>query len=227
EQYRERGVYHDFGFLNGPLLVDASDGAGGTRRLVVGPSKDGTIYAVDPTSGALVWSYSLVPMGSFAGFGLFNAATAWANDTLYAWLFQPIAPPWPATNDHLYAFAGQDGTPRWSAQIGPSWSPVAGANGLVFVGTREASEYYVHDAATGARLKTLPMQTSVLSGASVVDGVVYVGDGGGGVAPGRPCPGGGGGRSRGWAPEQNSSTDHSRAVRTAGAHRVTQSTCGT
>jgi polyvinyl alcohol dehydrogenase (cytochrome) len=186
EQYRERGVYHDFGFLNGPLLVDASDGAGGTRRLVVGPSKDGTIYAVDPTSGALVWSYSLVPMGSFAGFGLFNAATAWANDTLYASLFQTIVPPWPATNDHLYAFAGQDGTPRWSAQIGPSWSPVAVANGLVFVGTREASEYYVHDAATGARLKTLPMQTSVLSGASVVDGVVYVGYGGGVVALGLP-----------------------------------------
>ena len=42
--------YHDFGFLNGPLLVDASDGAGGTRRLVVGPSKDGTIYAVDPAT---------------------------------------------------------------------------------------------------------------------------------------------------------------------------------
>jgi hypothetical protein len=44
----------------------------------------------------------------------------------------------------------------------------------------------VHDAATGARLKTLPMQTSVLSGASVVDGVVYVGYGGGVVALGLP-----------------------------------------
>jgi outer membrane protein assembly factor BamB len=185
EQYHG-GFYHDFGFLNGPLLVDASDGAGGTRRLVVGPSKDGTIYAVDPTSGALVWSYSLVPMGRFAGFGLFNAATAWANDTLYASLYQTIIPPWPATNDHLYAFAGADGTPRWSAQIGPSWSPVAIANGLVFVGTNGASEYYVYDAATGARLKTVPVPAPVWSGASVVDGVVYVGYGGGVIALGLP-----------------------------------------
>jgi polyvinyl alcohol dehydrogenase (cytochrome) len=186
EQFKPSGVYHDFGFLNGPLLVDASDGAGGTRRLVVGPSKDGTIYAVDPTSGALVWSYSLVPMGSFAGFGLFNAATAWANDTLYASLYQTIVPPWPVGNDHLYAFAGADGTPRWSAQIGPSWSPVALANGLVFVGANDIDEYYVYDAANGARLNTIPVPAPVLSGASVVDGVVYVGNGAGVIALGLP-----------------------------------------
>ncbi len=189
EQFRESGVYHDFGFLNGPLLVDAPDGAGGTRRLVLGTSKDGTIYAVDPTSGALVWSYSLVPTGTFAGFGLFNAAPAWANDTLYASLYQTINPRWPDSNDHLYAFSGVDGTPRWSAQIGPSWCPVAIANGLVFVGTNDVtdeetdtSEYYVYDAATGARLKTLPTPAVVYSGASVVDGVVYVGYGGGVLA---------------------------------------------
>ena len=186
EQYKERGAYHDFGFLNGPLLVDASDGAGGTRRLVVGPSKDGTIYAVDPTTGTLVWSYSLVPNGSFAGFGLFNAAAAWANDTLYASLYQTIVPAWPATNDHLYAFSGVDGTPRWSAQIGPSWTPVALANGLLFVGTIGVKEYYVYDAATGARLKTIPMPAAVLSGASVVDGVIYVGFTGGVAALGLP-----------------------------------------
>jgi hypothetical protein len=91
EQYHDSTpFYHDFGFLNGPLLVDASDGRGGTRRLVVGPSKDGTVYAVDPVTGALVWSESLVTNGSFAGFGLFNAAAAWANDTLYTSLYETI-----------------------------------------------------------------------------------------------------------------------------------------
>jgi outer membrane protein assembly factor BamB len=147
-----------------------------------------------------VWSYSLVPNGSFAGFGLFNAATAWANDTLYASLYETIVPPWPSTNDHLYAFAGADGTPRWSAQIGRSWSPVAVANGLIFVGANSVNEYYVYDAATGARLKTLPTPGPVLSGGSVVDGVVYVGFSGGVISFGL-----GGGRSRNWAPEQVSS----------------------
>src|SRR4029450_13123715 len=131
---------HTRRFLTGPLLVDASNGSGGTRRLVVGPSKDGTVYAVDPVTGALVWSESLVTNGSFAGFGLFNAAAAWANDTLYASLYETIVPSWPDSNDHLYAFAGLDGTPRWSAQIGISWSSVAFANGLLFVGPTQSPD---------------------------------------------------------------------------------------
>jgi polyvinyl alcohol dehydrogenase (cytochrome) len=188
EQYHDaRPFYHDFGFLNGPLLIDAEDGLGGTRKLVLGPSKDGTMYAVDPATGALVWSYSLVPTGgSFAGFGLFNSAAAWTGHTIYASLYQTIAPTWPTSNDHLYAFSDRDGTPIWSAQIGPSWSSVAVANGLVFVGTNAANEYYVYDAATGTRLKTVQMPGAVQSGASVVDGVVYVGYGGGMAALATP-----------------------------------------
>lgn len=194
EQFKEgaRAFYQDFGFLNGPLLVDASDGAGGTRPLVVGPSKDGTVYALDPVSGTPVWTRTLVPNPVFAGFGLFNAAAAWANDTLYTSLYETIIPDWPESNDHLYAFAGLDGAPRWSAQIGPAWSPVAIAGGLLFVGTNSttgssgASEFYVHDAATGVRLKTIPTPKAVWSGASVADGRVYVGYGGGVLALGLP-----------------------------------------
>jgi outer membrane protein assembly factor BamB len=188
EQYHDATpFYHDFGFLNGPILVDAADGQGGTRTLVLGASKDGTMYAVDPATGSLVWSYSLVPEGGrFAGFGLFNSAVAWTGHTIFASLYQTIAPNWPTSNDHLYAFSDLDGTPLWSAQIGPSWSSAAVANGLVFVGTNAANEYYVYDAATGARLKTVPMAGVVQSGASIVDGVVYVGYSGGIVALGPP-----------------------------------------
>ena len=49
-----------------------------------------------------------------------------------------------------------------------------------------ANEYYVYDAASGARLKTVPMAGAVQSGASIVDGVVYVGYSGGMVALGLP-----------------------------------------
>jgi outer membrane protein assembly factor BamB len=192
EQYKPRGVYHDFGFLNGPLLVDAPDGAGGTRRLVVGPSKDGTIYAVDPSSGALVWTQSLVTNPAFAGFGLFNASAAWTNGTLYTSLYQTIVPGWPESNDHLYAFHGVDGTPRWSAQIGPSWSAPAVTDQLLFVATNNAdpntgaSEFYVYDTESGARLTTLPLSGASYSGASIVDGRVYMGYFGGVVAFGLP-----------------------------------------
>jgi outer membrane protein assembly factor BamB len=169
-----------------PKEVRCFDGDAGLT-LVLGASKDGTMYAVDPATGSLVWSYSLVPEGGqFAGFGLFNSAVAWTGHTIFASLYETIAPDWPASNDHLYAFSDLDGTPLWSAQIGPSWSSAAVANGLVFVGTNSANEYYVYDAATGARLKTVPMAGAVQSGVSIVDGVVYVGYSGGIVALGLP-----------------------------------------
>ena len=54
----------------------------------------------------------------------------------------------------------------------------------MFVGTNVANEYYVYDAATGSRLKTVQMAGAVQSGASIVDGVVYVGYSSGMVALG-------------------------------------------
>jgi polyvinyl alcohol dehydrogenase (cytochrome) len=176
EQFSDGPPYNDFGFLNGPLLVDAPDGAGGRRRLLLGPSKDGSVYAVDPATGASVWTRSLVPDPDFGGFGIFNGAPAWANDTLYATVDgATFRPRWPAGADHLFAFSGIDGATRWSANIGASWSPVAVANGLVFAGANDIDEYYVYDAASGARLNTIRMPGVIASGASIVDGVVYVG----------------------------------------------------
>jgi outer membrane protein assembly factor BamB len=36
---KQKPIYHDFGFLNGPVLIDTPDGEGGTRTLVVSGSK--------------------------------------------------------------------------------------------------------------------------------------------------------------------------------------------
>ena len=49
------------------------------------------------------------------------------------------------------------------------------AGGLVFAGNQVDTNFYVYDAATGTRLNTLTMPDNVTSGASVVDGTVYVG----------------------------------------------------
>ena len=131
--------YHDFGFLNGPILVDADDGAGGRRPLVVSGSKDGTLYALDPDDGSIVWKNVVVPTPvtpGFAGFGLFNGAVGFADQKFYAGLYRMILiPPVSPLPPHLMAFSAVDGGSVWEDEIGDSWGSVALANGVLYVGT--------------------------------------------------------------------------------------------
>lgn len=176
EQFADGPPYHDWGFLNGPMLIDGDDGAGGTRPLIVGGGKEGTLYAFNPT-GALVWSRDLIsPLPDFGAYGLFNGAIGWADNRIHAALNSP-GPSWPAANDHMFAFSDLDGSTLWSKQIGESWAHIAIANGLVFAGDNGDSNFYVYDAANGTRLNTLTLPNSSSSGASIVNGVVYVGYG--------------------------------------------------
>ena len=174
-----KAFYHDFGFLNGPLLVDADDGIGGTRPLVVSGSKDGSLYALDPANGDVVWQRAVLPTPvtpAFAGFGLFDGAVAFADDRFHAALYQfiPVTMPEP---EHRQAFSAVDGSTLWSDDIGAGWGSVSLGGGLSFAGTLAAPVVYVHDAATGARLATLDIPAVTSSGASIVDGTVYVGYG--------------------------------------------------
>ncbi len=174
-----KGVYHDFGFINGPLLVDAPDGQGGTQALVASGSKDGSLYALDPSTGGLVWQTVVQPepiTPAFAGFGLFNGAVGYADGRFHAALFQ-TAPPAAPEPDHLMAFSGVDGVEVWSTEIGPSWGHVGLAAGVVWAGTQATPDLLGHDAATGALVATLPMPAKVTSGPSIVDGVLYTGYG--------------------------------------------------
>jgi polyvinyl alcohol dehydrogenase (cytochrome) len=179
------GPYHDFGALNGPLFVDADDGMGGKRGLVVTGSKDGTLYARDPADGSAVWTNVVLPAPvspAFAGFGLFDGAVGFAQDRFFAALYE-FMPPVPLP-DHLMAFSAVDGQVAWQDDIGHSWGSVALAGGLVMAGDQLDTNFYVYDATTGARLKTIAMPSNVSSGASVVDGTIYVGFGVFGAAGG-------------------------------------------
>ncbi|MBC8291975.1 MAG: PQQ-binding-like beta-propeller repeat protein [Proteobacteria bacterium] len=175
EQFDDGPFFHDYGFLNGPILAEVDDGLGGTQPLVIAGGKDGTLYAVDRDTGVLLWSNELAPAPEFAAFGLFNGAMGFADGRLFATLFQTVN--WPSSNDHLYAFSAQDGSVAWSDDIGASWGHVGLANGLLLAGTQQAAELYVYDTDTGLRLNTLPAFDSVASGPSIVDGTVYVGYG--------------------------------------------------
>jgi outer membrane protein assembly factor BamB len=174
-----KSFYHDFGFLNGPLLVDADDGAGGTRPLVVSGSKDGSLYARDPATGAAVWTRIVRPAPvtpAFAGFGLFDGAVGFAADRFHAAL-NDFIPALGSPPQHLQAFSAVDGSTLWQDEIGASWGSVGIGGGLVAMGTLAANVVYVYDAATGTRLTTLSLPGTVSSGPSIVDGTLYVGYG--------------------------------------------------
>lgn len=198
----KKGAYHDFGFLNGPMVIQADDGMGGTRELVVSGSKDGTLYAFDPEDGSIAWTNVVAPTPvtpGFAGFGLFNGAIGFANQRIHAALFAMASPTGNPPN-HLRAFSSVDGEELWNDEIEQSWSHVGIANDLVFTGTEqtmqrcgsdlvtecsdddacpgshcvEASPYYVYDARDGRRLTTLTLPANVAGGASIVDGTAYI-----------------------------------------------------
>jgi outer membrane protein assembly factor BamB len=168
-------TYQDYGFLNGPILANVDDGLGGSIAVAAGGGKDGTLYAVDQTTGLLVWSNELTPPPSFAGFGLFNGATAYdaASDQFFSALFNVDT--YAGSNDHLLAFSGETGGVTWSDQIGTSWSSVTVADGLVYAGTQSTNEFYVYDKTTGVRLHTITLPGgTVTGGAAVENGVLYI-----------------------------------------------------
>jgi outer membrane protein assembly factor BamB len=175
-----KSYYHDFGFLNGPMIVDADDGAGGRRRLIVSGSKNGTLYAFHPDTGDIVWEHAVLPTPvspGFAGFGLFNGAIGYAEGRIHAVLNRMV----PGRVDETFqAYSVVDGSLLWSDDVAPSWGDVTIANGVVFGGTQEGgSDYYAYDAATGERLATfaMPDGTTVAGGAAIVDGRMYIGYG--------------------------------------------------
>jgi outer membrane protein assembly factor BamB len=152
-----KSIYHDFGFLNGPLWVEVGDGAGGTRPLIVSASKNGTLYAFNETDGSIVWENPVMPKpvspGS-AGWGLFNGAIFHTEGQIHAALHGMFPPrvcredtakgcmkdsdcdrgvclPEP---DHLMTFDARNGDILWSDDIGPSWAHVGVANGVLYTG---------------------------------------------------------------------------------------------
>jgi outer membrane protein assembly factor BamB len=189
-----KAFYHDFGFLNGPLLVEVPDG-GGTKTLVVSGSKNGTLYAFEEDTGTIAWTnvVRIKPVSpGFAAWGMFNGAITFDGGRIYAALHGP-APARVCANDarvgcnddgdcpgsvcpaerkHLMAFDATTGATVWEEEIGRSWAHAAVANGVVFAGTNDEADdasswIYAHDAATGARLRTFDVPSTSTARAAV------------------------------------------------------------
>jgi len=164
--------YHDFGFLNGPMLVTDPTG----RSLVVSGSKDGSLYAFDPDTGDIVWREEILPVPvspGFAAWGLFNGAIGFADGRVYGALYGHLSS---ATEpaDHLKAFDVADGHVVWEDDIGPSWGDVAVAGGVLYTGTQASTEFYAYDAASGTRLRTWTLPSNVTGGATIVGDMLLI-----------------------------------------------------
>jgi outer membrane protein assembly factor BamB len=172
-----KSFYHDFGFVNGPLIVTgADDGAGGTRDLIVSGSKDGSLYAFDPETGDIVWRNEILPVPvtpGFAGWGLFNGAVAFTGGRFFAALDGHAATT-PVPPLHLQAFSVVDGSTVWDDEIDNSWSHVDVANGVLFAGPKDEGIVYAYDAETGTRLHTFEFPAPSAGGAIVVDGLLVI-----------------------------------------------------
>jgi outer membrane protein assembly factor BamB len=153
------GIYHDVGFLNGPILVEADHGnpACDTNTLVVSGSKNGSLYAFCESTGEIVWRNALQPTPvspNSAAFGLFNAPIVHADGRIFA-ATDSVEALRVCDNDHarecsdtspcadggtclaephhLLAFDARDGRVLWSdPNFERSWHNVGVHDGVVY-----------------------------------------------------------------------------------------------
>ena len=120
-------------------------------------SLDDNIYALNATTGALLWSYTT---GSIVA-----SSPAVANGMVYVG----------SEDDNVYALNATTGALLWSYTTGAQiLSSPAVANGMVYVGS-EDDNVYALNATTGALLWSYTTGAQILSSPAVANGVVYVG----------------------------------------------------
>jgi len=174
-------TYHDYGFLNGPILATVTGGA----AVAVAGGKDGTLYAIDQTTGLLEWSNPLAVAPTFAGFGLFNGSLAYdaATDKFFGALFDIDT--YASAGPHVLAFLGETGAADWTGMNGSgnvSWSSLTVANDLVYVGRVADDEFYAFNTADGTLEFTFPPPPPlamvdgmmITGGAALENGVIYI-----------------------------------------------------
>jgi eukaryotic-like serine/threonine-protein kinase len=143
-QHRRQAVGYTTGYVNSSPAV--------ANGVVYFGSND--VYALDASTGALLWSYA---MG-----GWVSSSPAVANGVVYAVGFL----------GNLYALNATTGALLWSDVTAAEESSPAVANGVVSVGGGDG--VYALNASTGAKLWSYA-NVGGQSSPAVANGVVYVG----------------------------------------------------
>jgi len=171
----------DYDFAQGAMLFTAAT-VDGPRTLLAAGQKSGVFWALDPDTGAVVWSTMVGPGGGIGGM-------QWGSATDGARIFAVAANSfrrpftlfpsekttrggaWSALDAATGAILWQTAAPRNGVLTGP----VTLANGVLYGGSmaRRGRNMFALDAATGRVLWTFASGGSVNSGPAVAGGVVY------------------------------------------------------
>ncbi len=159
------GLAPEMQLMADPMDLFLSSPALDHNRLYVG-SSDGHVYALDATTGVLLWSYETG--------GVVHASPAIADGTVYigSW------------DSYLYALDAETGLLKWRFKAGEDpvnhnqegfQSSAAVADGVVYVGCRDGHVYAL-DARTGRKKWDYSTSQSWVNGTPAVrGGIVYVG----------------------------------------------------
>ena len=170
----------DFDFGQAPALFTAKSGSGAGRELVGAGQKSGNYWALDPSTGAVVWVTRAGPGGTAGGLQWGSAVdgqrvyTANANSGGVEWS--------PGVSDGVWSgLDASTGEILWQTappQGGSTSGPVTTANGVVFGCSLDPQGHmYALDAATGHVLWSFASGGSCLSGAAISNGTLYWGSG--------------------------------------------------
>lgn len=156
----------DFGAT--PNLISLPGG----QELVGVGNKDATYYAVDPATGALVWSTQVAIPGNvqddFAVGGFIGSTATWRGDVFGGTALG--GPPW------YHALDGADGARLWTGVAGPTYAASAVVNGVVFAGDL-TGVFKAFDAANGLPLFAFPLLGPISSAPAVAGNLVVIGSG--------------------------------------------------
>jgi outer membrane protein assembly factor BamB len=133
------------------------------NRVVYVGSMDGDVYALDASTGALLWTYSTGSQSEV------TSSPAVANGVVYVGSGTYSYP------SYVFALNASTGALLWSYLTG-NWvfSSPAVVNGVVYVGSYDGNVYALN-ATTGSLVWSYTTGSDVEDSPAVADGVLYVG----------------------------------------------------
>jgi polyvinyl alcohol dehydrogenase (cytochrome) len=173
----------DFDFGSAPNEITYQT-ASGSKTIIGAGQKSGMYYALDPDSGALLWSTQVGPGSSLGGIEWGSASDGTriyvAICDLYGIPYSAgSAGSWAALDPATGAILWQVADPNGAVDIGP----MAVADGVVFAdsmggaSSTTAPTMFALDASSGKTLWRFAAGSSVNAGADIVNGIVYWGSG--------------------------------------------------
>ncbi len=182
----------DYDFGQGPALFTARSPEGNKVDLLGVGQKSSKYWALNPDTGAVVWTTQVGPGG--VGGGL-QWGSATDGSRIYVAEANSESKPWTlpsgvtVTGGFWSALDAYTGAILWQTadpQFGGAPGAVSGSNGVVF-GCSAGGNMNALNAATGAILWSYNSGNTCYGGAAIVDGAVYWGTGYASFGP--PAPG--------------------------------------